>query len=461
VPCRSAVQRAVCNTVMFPGPAWHHACTLDPTMVNTHRWGVVVGVAVLVSAGAARADRRLTLDDALRLAREHNRDLRWARARLAEADAAVALARSALLPTAAAQGKYTHNYKQVEIDIMPGAEPIVIQQGEALDAVVTATVPLVVPPAYAQLAAARRSERASEATFDATEATVLLGVAQAFFASAGTDELVVARRDAVAVATETFDVAKARVAAQLANQVDSTRAETALVRAQQDLAEAENARAAAYRALATLLGTREPITVAPSTDAPPDLEGAQALERRPELRAQRATIAAADATVQAAGWRWAPTLSAFGNLRGTNYAGFSGDKYSWAVGLQLDWLLFDGGARDAQRHQAAAQRSEAAERLAQLEDQVGDEVANARGTLATKRKGVTAAQRAVDLARETLRLVRAQYDAGTAKQLDVLQAQDTLVAAEVGLAQAHFDLALAGLQLQRAAGEFPGQGRTK
>jgi outer membrane protein TolC len=443
---------------MFPGPPWHHACKLDPTMVNTHRWGVVVGVAVLVSAGAARADRRLTLDDALRLAREHNRDLRVARARLAQADAAVEQARSALLPTAAAQGKYTHNYKQVEIDIMPGAEPIVIQQGEALDAAVTATVPLIVPPAYAQLAAARRSERASEATFDATEASVLLGVAQAFFASAGTDELVVARRDAVAVATETFDVAKARVAAQLANQVDSTRAETALVRAQQDLAEAENARAAAYRALATLLGTREPITVAPGDAAPPqDIEGAQALERRPELRAQRATIAAADATVQAAGWRWAPTLSAFGNLRAFNYAGFSGDKYSWAVGLQLDWLLFDGGARDAQRHQAAAQRSEAAERLAQLEDQVSDEVANARGTLATKRKGVTAAQRAVDLARETLRLVRAQYDAGTAKQLDVLQAQDTLVAAEVGLAQAHFDLALAGLQLQRAAGELPGR----
>jgi outer membrane protein len=123
-------------------------------------------------------------------------------------------------------------------------------------------------------------------------------------------------------------------------------------------------------------------------------------------------------------------------------------------------VVFDGGVRDAQRHLAEAQRREAEARLELLGDSVSDEVANAHGSLETKRKGVSSAQRAVELARETLRLVRAQYEAGTAKQLDVLQAQDVLVAAEVALAQAHFDVALADLQLRRAAGEFPGSGRT-
>ena len=72
---------------------------------------------------------------------------------------------------------------------------------------------------------------------------------------------------------------------------------------------------------------------------------------------------------------------------------------------------------------------------------------------------MAAAERAVELARETLRLIRAQYEAGTVKQLDVLQAQDALVGAEVALAQAHFDVALADVQLRRAAGAFPGQVR--
>src|SRR5262249_45885009 len=78
-----------------------------------------------------------------------------------------------------------------------------------------------------------------------------------------------------------------------------------------------------------------------------------------------------------------------------------------------------------------------------------DEVANANDTLATKRRAVEAASRAVELANESLRLVRAQYEAGTAKQLDVLQAQDSVVVAEVGLAQAHFEVSLADVQLRR------------
>ncbi|HMG55316.1 MAG TPA: TolC family protein [Kofleriaceae bacterium] len=468
-------------------------------MVNRYRTIALVAALIPTSAAPVCADRRITLDDALALARTHNRDLRGARERVVEAEAGVEQARAALLPTVAAQGKYTHNYKEVDFDAgallaptfgiadaikgtttnpgeaqaitmvedaaraqLAGQPQVVIQKMEELDGVVSATVPVLAPPLYYALSAAQHSRDASSAGYQVTEAGVLVSVAQSYFAAAGTDELVVARQDAVKVATETFDVARARVAAELANQVESTRAETALIRAQQDLAEAETARAAAYRALGTLIGTREAITVQAVQVVPAAAGGfdelvGEARAHRPELAAQRATIAAADASARASAWRWSPTLSAFGNLRGQNYTGFSGDKYAWAVGVQLDWLVFDGGVRDAQRHVAEAQRREAEARLELLADTVTDEVANARGSLDTKRKGVAAAQRSVELARETLRLVRAQYEAGTARQLDVLQAQDVLVGAEVFLAQAHFDVALADLQLRRAAGAFPGR----
>ncbi len=470
-------------------------------MANRYRSSALVGALILSTAGPTWADRSITLDDALALARAHNRDLRAARERVIEAEAGVAEARAALLPTVSAQGKYTRNYKEVDFDAIAFSQPtfdvadairmatattnpaeaaaiqsvvqrdrallssqptVVIQKLNQLDGVVSAAVPLVSPPAYYGLSAAQSNREASAAGFQVTEASVLLSVAQAYFAAGGTDELVLARQDAVKVATETFDVAKARVAAELANQVESTRAETALVRAQQDLAEAENTRGAAYRALATLIGTREPVAVQaaatlPAEPGPVEALVGEARARRPEIAAERATIAAADASAKAGAWRWSPVLSAFGFVHDGNYTGFSGDKYAWGVGLQLDWLLYDGGVRDAQRHIAEAQRREAEARLDLLADTVSDEVSNARGTLETSRKAVGAAQRAVALARETLRLIRAQYDAGTAKQLDVLQAQDVLVGAEVALAQAHFDVSLADLQLRRAAGEFPGR----
>ena len=59
------------------------------------------------------------------------------------------------------------------------------------------------------------------------------------------------------------------------------------------------------------------------------------------------------------------------------------------------------------------------------------------------------------LAQETVELPRTQYEAGSATQIDVLQAQDALVAAQDELARAHFDVALADLTLRRAAGTFP------
>lgn len=464
---------------------------------------ILAGVAALCTGRAALADRTLTLDDALALARANNRDLRVGRARLDEAEAGIAVARAALMPTASAQGKFTHNYKEVDLSIAEfsqptlgladaiaatstGAEqaavngfiqqanaqlaetqPFVIQKEEQLDGSVSASVPLIAPAGWYGYAAAKSTARSGEANYAVTEANVLLNVAQGFYAAVGADELVRARQDAVSVANDTFKFAKARVGSDLANPVDVTRAESALVRAQQDLVEAENTRATAYRSLATLLGTHgETLHLTGGETQLPDPGTTEqlvphALATRPELAADRASIAAARDTARAYGWRWAPTLSAFGNAHLGNYVGFSGDKYSWAVGLELDWMLYDGGTRDAQRAISNAQTDEAHAQLDLAHDVISDEVANARGTLDTRRKAVEASTRARELATEALRITRAQYEAGTASQLDLLQAQDSLVSADVGLARAHFDASLADLQLRRAAGTFPAAGGSR
>ena len=181
-----------------------------------------------------------------------------------------------------------------------------------------------------------------------------------------------------------------------------------------------------------------------------------ALTLRPEFASSQRSLDALGSRVRSQKWLWAPTLSAFGNARAFTYKGFSGDNYAWAAGAQLDWLLFDGGARYAQRHLLEAQRREAELRLAQLRDTVADDVRTAERAVKTKRQAVASAQRALDLSRDSLELTRAQYQNGTALQIDLLTAQDSLVASEVALAQARFDLGLATVQLGRATGAFPG-----
>jgi outer membrane protein TolC len=453
--------------------------------------------ATLLAGPPAFAERSLTLDEALVIARAHNRDLRAAQARLEQSATGIEQAWAALLPQVVAQGKYTHNYKEVSLDLAsqlnqgtlglaevlrststdPAQQaalaqfeqrlssasggPAVMQKGEQLNAGITATVPIIVPYAYLALASARQAHAANEASFSATETTVLLAVAQTFYAAAGADELLLARSNAVTVATQTLDNARVRFDAGATTNVDVMRAELAIVRGAQGKAEAEDAQSQAYRALATMLGVHETLHAIPAEAQPVELPRAallaeSAVHRRPEHAYYRRSIEAARSSANASSLHWAPTLSAFGNAQAFNYRGFSGDSYSWAVGLQLDWTLYDGGIRDAQRRNAWAQRREHEARLELLNETVVDDVVNARRALATKRLAVQSAVRAAQLSGETLRLVRFQYEAGKGTQLDLLQAQDSLVAAEVAVAQARFALALADLELRRSAGTFPG-----
>lgn len=456
------------------------------------------------------AGRRLTLDEAVQMARDRNRDLRAAREKLNQAKADIDRAWSVLLPTVAVQGKYTFNHPEAKLSFSPGplqtlsakvqqdmfqdlyvqngkvpspavlseimelqnfcknnpkssecnTAPIVIQQQNQLDFIANANIPLIVPAAYPGLTAARQAFAAQEAGIVVTEAQLLSGVATAFYACAGAEEVVGALKNGLQVAGQTLDNARARFAAGVSTRVDVTRAEIVVVRAEQAMRSADDGVAAAYRGLATLIQLREPFRVVVGEAPPAMVEAPDALvdnglRLRPEFRLIDHQLAAADATVLSSKLRWLPALSGFGLFRAFNAAGFTGQNWAVALGLQLDWLLYDGGVRDAQRHQFQSLVMETQLRREQLRDQVQDEIVNGRRALETRRKAVESARREVALAGETLKLARVQRDAGTVTQLDLLQAQDALVNAEVNVARARFDLALSDLQLRRAVGTFP------
>jgi outer membrane protein TolC len=328
-----------------------------------------------------------------------------------------------------------------------------------IDGILAANLPLIVPSAYPALRGARLAYAAQQQQLAVTEAQILMSAATAFYAAAGTDELVTARRHAIEVAQKTVDSAQLRMNAGLVNRVELMRAQLALIQAEQRLLEVQDSRAAAYRTLATLLHiAADSFAVQPPTAPRAEVDGEQkliehAIDQRPELRSAKLQIQSFSQQVLSSWLGLVPSLSLFGNLRLTNATGFSGQTYGFAIGLQLDWLLFDGFLRDANRHNLESQRRGTLLRLEQLHDTVSDEVVNGRRTLLTKKQGLLSAERSVAMARETLELVRKQYQAGTSTQLDLLNSQDSLVVAEVALAQARFDLALAVLNLRRLTGE--------
>ena len=425
-----------------------------------------------ILAPGAHAATELTLDRALAMARKANRSLVAERARLAQAQANIDLAWAALFPSVAAQGKYTRNNMEFKFPLTsgtsstPGAPPsfLTIQPRNQLDGAITFVAPLVAPPAYVALEAVKTSLGSSEADYESSQATVLYAVAQAFYAAAISDEVLATRQSSVEVAAATLRNAETRFASGTVTRVDLDRAQLALVRAEQAAREARFGHEQAYRALATLIQLDGEFKVAPlvadnttSGANDPNLPNllSLALRLRPEFRSLQLAARTFAAERRASAWRWSPTLSAFGSARLFNYDNFAQQHHAWAIGAQLDWVLYDGGARDAQRHVADAQAREAQARADVLADVIRDDMANNQGLLDTKRHAQEAAERQVVLAVETLDLVRTQYEAGNAAQIDLLQAQDGLTAAKEALAQAHFEVALADLGFRRALGTFP------
>ncbi|HEY6004961.1 MAG TPA: TolC family protein, partial [Anaeromyxobacter sp.] len=235
-------------------------------------------------------------------------------------------------------------------------------------------------------------------------------------------------------------------------------AHTEQVRRESDLA---GARAEAERgrlALGNLLGRDAPVQVAvpdvPGAEPPGDRTALldEALAHRPELVAQRAQVEAAEATVRSARARLAPQLSASGSAFAQDVPLPTGKKEGWRATVDLTWLVYDGGSRDARQRQATAQRASAqaaaeAQRLA-----VTQEVADSIRNVAVARERLRLAETQGRLAADAAASARRSFDAGVASSLDVIDANDRLYQADVGLADARARLAQARVGLDRALG---------
>jgi outer membrane protein TolC len=175
-------------------------------------------------------------------------------------------------------------------------------------------------------------------------------------------------------------------------------------------------------------------------------------ETLPQVRAADADLRAAQQSARATWLAYVPTLSGTVSERLTNAAGF-GQSAAWAAGLSLSWRVDLPTLLNARALQAASAivevRSERARRDAQ--DQIYNAWSQTRAYLGRSR----AARAQRESAQLAASLSHKRYDAGTATQLEVIQAERDAFSAEVARIQADADLAYARVLLRLSAGQTP------
>jgi multidrug efflux system outer membrane protein len=293
--------------------------------------------------------------------------------------------------------------------------------------------------------AARADLLASEAARETVLITLTSDVAQAYFALRAFDGELAATRRSIAARSEALGMQKRRFEVGDISEFDYRQLEADVAAERALLPVLELQRAQQENALAVLLGKSPRAIYEGALEAGSDPEGQTAaivvpaglpsdlLLRRPDLVQAEQTLIAANARVAVARAAYFPTLSLTGSLGRESVALsdlFTGPAGIWQAALAAGQPIYAGGRIDAQLQAASARERQA---LAQYQLAIQNafrDVRNALVAQAKAREQLEAESERVTALRITLRFARLRYQNGMTGQLEVLDAERNLLAAE-------------------------------
>ena len=123
------------------------------------------------------------------------------------------------------------------------------------------------------------------------------------------------------------------------------------------------------------------------------------------------------------------------------------------VGIVLDMPLFEGGRIDARIRRERSRLSAEEEAFRKLRLQIQLEVQTATSNIESTRARVGVTEKAVEQAKESLRIEREKYDLGKGAIVDVLDAQSALLDSQMNYYRALADYNTALAQFRLAVGE--------
>jgi outer membrane protein TolC len=311
-----------------------------------------------------------------------------------------------------------------------------------------------------------RTARTQLAGAEADSTLAIEGAAQvtglAYLRAARVDAVVAARTADSALAAELVRLAQAQKDAEVGTQIDVTRAQTQLVAAEGALLVARNEQRRSRIDLARSLGLSSdtPLELTDTlaaelvqTDLPDGRDSlvAVALIQRPDLAAGLARGRAAQQAARAISAERLPRLDLSASYGAIGLAPLDGIA-TRQVALQVTVPILDGFRREGRRAEQEAVVRGTDLRNEELRRQIAADVDAARLDLASAGEQQVIATERLHLAQAELDEARERFKAGVAGNIEVIQAQSSLVRARDTDIDARFAAAAARVALARAAG---------
>lgn len=333
---------------------------------------------------------------------------------------------------------------------------------DRFDASLSARLDVLNPQRIASYAAARLGVSVAELDVDVTRQNVLATVAQTYFQHLRN----VSRTDVldanIARARALLDLASRQVDAQVATQIDVTRAEAQVANAEQARLQHETFLQTSELALKRLLALDLTATLglAPfnvrRVEASPFVASLEvtAFERRVDyLRAQR-LLEQNELEVRAARFGRLPAAGFSGSYGRASEHAFDGDDApAWSTSMGVSLPVFDGSRVRALTGLALSRYRAQELRVEELKLRIGAEVRLATQDARSRFAQVAVAERSKRLAEDELRLAQVRFENGVADNREIIDAQNNLAIAGDNLVEAVYQYNLSRVELARVGGE--------
>jgi outer membrane protein len=306
----------------------------------------------------------------------------------------------------------------------------------------------------------RDSVRGAVLGVEDTRATVILNVTTGYYDLLRTKELVRVAESSLERARTTLEATKAFVAAGSSARKDILQAQADYSNADVQVISARNNVRLAETSLRTAMGVMQPQaivtpsepvptpTVSPDTKTIPEYVD-EAMSHRPDLKRSEASLDSTRKSVRLAKIEAGPSLTS--SLTGA-YTAHPNAGVDRIIAVSVTYPLFDAGAARARVREAKAGVTGAEAELELSRQAIAADVESAYLTREEARQQITAAQSALDAARENYNSATQSQKEGVGTILDVITAENSLVTAETNAVQAIYDFYTADARLKRAIG---------
>ena len=400
-----------------------------------------------------------TLRDALISAYETNPTLSGARASQRATDETVAIAKADGRPSATTDFGFQENFLRsansftapLRQSTAGGSIDVPIYSGGAVRNAVRA---------------ARTRVEAGQYDLRATEASVFANVVATYMDVIRDSAIVQLNRSNVGVLSVNLDATSDRFEIGDLTRTDVAQSESRLEVAKSDL---ETARASLIRSKENYIalvghepGDLEPPPPLPNMPEAPDQAVDIALTYNPDLLAAKERSDAAEFDIKTARSANKPRVSTYAQGRYVNFHGTLGgnipgtvfiqEQSTAEVGIRATMPIYQGGRPAAQIRQAQARSGQAYEQQIAIERDVIAQTRAAYSSWRASERVIQSSERAVASASLSLEGVRAENSVGNRTILDILNAEQELLNAQVQLVTARRNSYVAGFSLLAAMG---------